>query len=75
MISEEFIDNIKTELAQSIRRYAVKHGMNQPDMAYLLESSQPRVSDLFKEKISKFSIDQLLTWAYNLGISVTVQVI
>jgi len=73
MIVEEFIDITKSNLIHSIIRYAVKHGMNQTDMSYLLETSQPRVSDLFNEKLDKFSVDQLLKWTYNLGINVTIQ--
>lgn len=73
MIVEVFLDEAKLTLALAIRGYAVKHGMNQTDMAYLLETSQPRVSDLFKEKVSKFSLDQLIKWAYNLGIKIDIQ--
>lgn len=72
MIVEEFIDITKSNLIHSIKRYAVKHGMNQTDMSYLLETSQPRVSDLFNSKLDKFSVDQLLKWAYNLGINITI---
>lgn len=74
MIAEMFVDNIKVTLAQSIKRYAVKHKMSQTDMAYLMETTQPRVSNLFSEKISKFSLDQLLEWAYNLGINIEFNV-
>lgn len=74
MIAENWLDEQKLSLAQSIKRYAVKHSMNQTDMAYLLETTQPRVSNLFHAKVAKFSLDQLLKWTYNLGINVTIQI-
>lgn len=73
MITEKYIDEVKQTLVDSIKRYAVKHGMNQTDMSYLLETSQPRVSLLLNSKLDRFSVDQLLKWAYNLGINVTIQ--
>lgn len=73
MITEKYIDEVKLTLVSSIKRYAVKHGMNQVDMSYLLDTSPPRVSNLFNEKLDKFSVDQLLKWAYNLGINATIQ--
>lgn len=74
MLAEEFLDTTKLKLAESIRAYSVKHSMNQTDMAYLLETTQPRVSNLFHSKVAKFSLDQLLKWNYNLGINVTIQI-
>lgn len=74
MIVENWLDEQKLLLAQSIKSYAVKHSMNQVDMAYLLETTQPRISNLFHARVEKFSLDQLLKWTYNLGINVTIQI-
>ena len=75
MLAEEWLDTTKRKLAQSIRGYGVRHSMTQKDMAYLLETTQPRVSHLYHEKIENFSLDQLLKWSYNLGINVTITVV
>lgn len=70
MLTETFMDGAKQQLASAIKGYAVRHRMNQTDMAYLLETAQPRISNLFNGKLDKFSVDQLMQWAYNLGISI-----
>lgn len=73
MLTETYMAEAKQLLASAIKGYAVRHKMNQTDMAYLLETAQPRISNLFNGKLDKFSVDQLMQWAYNLGINVTIQ--
>lgn len=74
MLTERFLDKIKLQLVESIRAYSVKHSMNQTDMAYLLDTAQPRVSLLMSKRVDKFSLDTLMKWNYNLGINVTIQI-
>lgn len=73
MLVEVYMNEAKLMLASAIKAYAQRHKMNQTDMAILLETAQPRMSQLFNSKIDKFSVDQLMKWAYILGINVTVQ--
>lgn len=73
MLVEVHMDTAKLALADALRAYADRHKMSQTDMSILLETSQPRMSDLFNKKTEKFSVDQLLKWAYTLGINVTIQ--
>lgn len=74
MLVEKWADDTKSLLVKCLKGYAIKHGMTQKDMAYLLETSQPRISDLLNEKLNKFSLDQLLKWSYTLGLNVTIQI-
>lgn len=69
MIHELYIQNVKLQIISHIKRYAVQNKMNQLDMAYLLQTTQPRISRMFKGHTEGFSIDILLAWAYNLGIN------
>jgi predicted XRE-type DNA-binding protein len=46
----------------------------QAQAARRLGITQPRLNDLFKEKISKFSLDTLLTLATRAGLKVKIDV-
>lgn len=72
MLEKVYADKLKAQLMGEIRGYSRRHKMTQADMSYLLDTSQPRISDLFLEKTDRFSVDQLLKWAYILGISFTL---
>lgn len=74
MLTEAFMEEAKQKLASAIKEYAQHHKMNQMDMAYLLDTAQPRISNMFNGKLEKFSIDQLMQWAYNLGIKIEFNV-
>ena len=52
---------MKAELHSKIIRYA-KH-RSQSELARMLDESQPRVSDLLRGKISKFSLEALVSYA------------
>lgn len=75
MINEHFLEGVKQELITAIKCYAKRHQMTQSDMALLVGTSQPRMSDLFRGKLEKFSVDQLMKWAYDLGINITLTAI
>lgn len=74
MIHETYIENMKLDVARAIKSYAEDNKMNQVDMAYLLQVGQPRVSKVFKEDVGGITLDRLLIWAYDLGITVTLQI-
>lgn len=74
MIHETHLKELKLQVMCAIRSYSVQNSMNQTDMAYLLQTTQPRMSHLFKGQTDKFKLDQLLAWAYDLGIKATIQI-
>ncbi|QYW06570.1 hypothetical protein uav_038 [Pseudomonas phage UAVern] len=73
MLVEVYMEEAKHVLANAIKAYADRHKMNQTDMSILLDTSQPRMSLLFNKKIDKFTVDQLMKWAYTLGININIQ--
>lgn len=74
MIHEIHIEQLKLQVVCAIKIYAVQNKMSQTDMAYLLQTSQPRISNMYNGKLQKFSLDRLISWAYNLGIKATIQI-
>lgn len=47
---------------------------SQEQIKSILDTSQPRVSDLMRGKLSKFSLDMLITYAERLGIHSEIKV-
>jgi len=58
----------KSELLSQIIKVIKKRGYTQADLQKRLDESQPRVSDLMTGKISKFSLETLVTYAEALGL-------
>ena len=52
---------MKAELHSKIIRSAKNH--SQSELARMLDESQPRISDLLRGKISKFSLETLVSYA------------
>jgi len=59
---------MKSELLSQIIKAIKKRGYTQADLQKRLDESQPRVSDLMTGKISKFSLETLITYAEALGL-------
>jgi predicted XRE-type DNA-binding protein len=58
-----------------VAKLAIKErGWTQEEAARYLSVSQPRISDLFRGHIGKFSVDSLMNLLYKLGKDVTVSV-
>lgn len=74
--SREEAENLKVRAAlmRAIRDRIEAQGWSQGTAAEHLGLTQPRVSDLFRGKISKFSLDALVDAAAKLGIHVRVEV-
>ena len=51
---------IRSEMMTALRKFIEKEGLTQADAAKRLKVSQPRVSDLTRGKISRFSLDTLV---------------
>ena len=59
---------MKSELHSQIIKAIKRKGYTQADLQKRLGESQPRVSDLMTGKISKFSLETLITYAEALGL-------
>ncbi len=59
---------MKSELLSQIIKAIKKRGYTQADLQKRLDESQPRISDLMTGKISKFSLETLITYAEALGL-------
>lgn len=57
---------LKADLHNKIVKAANRH--SQQELQDMLQESQPRVSDLMRGKISKFSLEMLVFYAERLGI-------
>jgi predicted XRE-type DNA-binding protein len=58
----------KSELHSQIIKTIKKRGYTQAELQKRLHEPQPRVSDLMTGKISKFSLETLITYAEALGL-------
>ena len=65
---------VRAALIRAIRGRVTEIGWSQAAAAQNLGLTQPRMSDLFRGKISKFSLDALVDVASKLGIHVRVEV-
>lgn len=74
--SREEAENLKVRAAlmRAVRARITEAGWSQAVATEHLGLTQPRVSDLFRGKISKFSIDALVEIAAKLGIHVRIEV-
>jgi predicted XRE-type DNA-binding protein len=59
---------MKAELHSQIIKRIKKQAYTQADVQKRLNEPQPRVSDLMTGKISKFSLETLITYAEALGL-------
>jgi predicted XRE-type DNA-binding protein len=65
---------IRSELMTALRKVIEKEGWTQADAAKRLKVSQPRISDLTRGKISRFSLDTLVNMLTDAGMDVAVKV-
>ena len=65
---------VRAALIRAIRSRVNEIGWSQTVAAQNLGITQPRLSDLYRGKISKFSLDALVDIASKLGIHVRVEV-
>jgi len=59
---------MKAELHSQIIKAIKRRGYTQATLQKRLDESQPRISDLMTGKISKFSLETLITYAEALGL-------
>lgn len=65
---------VRSELMLALSRVIQEHGLTQAAAAERFGVSQPRVSDLMRGKIDRFSIDALVQMLGAAGLHVTVSV-
>jgi predicted XRE-type DNA-binding protein len=65
---------IRSELMTALRKFIEKEGLTQAEAAKRLKVSQPRISDLTRGKISRFSLDTLVNMLTDAGIDVAVKI-
>jgi predicted XRE-type DNA-binding protein len=65
---------LRSVFMMAISDYVKNSGETQAIVAERLGISQPRLSDLLKGKISKFSLDTLVTLAIKAGLSIDLNV-
>lgn len=64
---------LRAELMQKIAAIVAKRGWTQAEAARRCGISQPRMNDLLRGRISKFSLDSLVNAATALGCRVRVE--
>jgi predicted XRE-type DNA-binding protein len=64
---------IRADLLIELREYIRSRGWTQADAAAFFGETQPRISNLLKGEISRFSIDKLVTMLARAGIRVRLQ--
>lgn len=63
---------LKSKLSVIIRLLVKKSELSQVDVAKMLQTTQPRISNLLNGKLSKFSVDFLLESLCRLGYKLDV---
>jgi predicted XRE-type DNA-binding protein len=62
---------LKADLHTKIVRVASRY--SQRELQNILQTSQPRVSDLLRGKTSKFSLEMLVSYAERLGLKTSIK--
>jgi predicted XRE-type DNA-binding protein len=65
---------LRSELMTALRRFIQKEGLTQADAAKRLKVSQPRISDLTRGQLSRFSLDTLVNMLTDAGMDVAVKI-
>lgn len=65
---------LRTDLMIAIQRSIVKAGLSQTEAAKKLGVTQPRLSDLYRHRIQRFSLDALVSLAARAGLEVRMTV-
>lgn len=64
---------IRADLMLDLRRHIQKNGWTQAQAAEFFGETQPRISNLLKGEISRFSVDKLIVMLARAGITVQVE--
>jgi predicted XRE-type DNA-binding protein len=64
---------VRADLMLDLRRYIQERGWTQEEAAAFFGETQPRISNLLKGEISRFSIDKLINLLARAGLEVRVE--
>ena len=65
---------MRSQLMTALRKFVEKERLTQSEAAKRLKVTQPRVSDLMRGKISRFSLDTLVTMSSDAGLGVDLRI-
>lgn len=65
---------MRSELMTALRKFLEAEGLTQAEAAKRLKVSQPRISDLTRGRISRFSLDALVNMLTDAGLDVAVKI-
>lgn len=65
---------LRSTFMMALKDYVKNSGETQAVVAHRLGITQPRQNDLLKGKISKFSLDMLVTLAIKAGMNINLEV-
>jgi predicted XRE-type DNA-binding protein len=65
---------LRSELMTALRKFIEHQGLTQAAAAKRLKVSQPRISDLTRGKISRFSLDSLVNMLTDAGMEIAVKI-
>jgi predicted XRE-type DNA-binding protein len=65
---------MRSQLMTALRKFIEKERLTQAEAAKRLKVTQPRVSDLMRGKISRFSLDTLVTMSSDAGLEVDLRI-
>jgi len=64
---------VRADLMLDLRRYIHERGWTQEEAATFFGETQPRISNLLKGEISRFSIDKLINLLARAGLEVHIE--
>lgn len=65
---------LRSQMMTALRNFIEKESLTQADAAKRLKVSQPRISDLTRGKISRFSLDALVNMLTDAGLEVDFRI-
>ena len=65
---------MRSQLMTALRGFIEKKGLTQAEAAKRLRVTQPRISDLMRGKLSRFSLDTLVNMSTDAGLEVDLRI-
>lgn len=65
---------MRSQMMTALRKFIEKGNLTQAEAALRLKVTQPRISDLMRGKISRFSLDTLVNMLTDAGVEVDVRI-
>jgi len=64
---------LRCQLAEALRRWVDREGLTQAEAAKRLGIAQPRISEIGRNKVEKFSLDYLVGLCAKAGVTVSLK--